>query len=188
VKTLFKTESGLIALLDAGLMGFYRHTRQTARRSAQLVVLLLPLMALLVGSCKTSQAPAALSAAYGADIAFQAALFPDRPAARGNKLYTPAAGYVSEARTYVEAHPSSMLMLGRDEIGYLFGKPAFSRRDADAEVWQYKTAACVVEFYFYKGEKVAHMEARRKDLSPVNPGEESQCIGNIRKQSFSAPA
>jgi len=178
----------IVSLLDEGFMLFYRHVRRNARRITNLVVTLVPLMALLVGSCKTSQTSDNI---YGVNIygvqtgaqQFQAALFPDQASFHGVH-YTPAAGYVSQARDFVEAMPQTMMMLTRDDIGYLFGKPSFHRRDADAEVWQYKTGACVVDFYFYGKKQLSYVDARRKDQSPASGHEESKCLHNIDKKDF----
>lgn len=186
--------SALVGFVDESFMLFYGHVRRNARRITHLVITLVPLMALLVGSCKTSQTnqfadniysgarPMSLTAAAEQ---FRTTLFPDRVNFHGDH-YVPAAGYVSEARDFVEARPQTMMMLDREEIGFLFGKPAFHRHDADAEVWQYKTQACVVDFYFYGKKQVSYIDARRKDQTPVSPGEESACLHHIDAQDFSA--
>jgi hypothetical protein len=174
----------LVSLLDDGFMLFYRHVRRNARRITNLVVTLVPLMALLVGSCKTSQtSDNIINGAQTGAQQFQAALFPDQASFHGVH-YAPAAGYVSQARNFVEAMPQMMMMLTRDDIGYLFGKPTFHRRDADAEVWQYKTGACVVDFYFYGKKQLSYVDARRKDQTPASGHEESKCLHNIDKKDF----
>ena len=178
--------TAVVAFLDNSFMLFYHHVRRNARRITNLVVTLVPLMALLVGSCKTSQTPSladALSANGGAEQ-FRTALFPDRINFHGTH-YVPAAGYISQARNYVESAPQTMMMLTRDEIGYIFGKPVFHRHDADAEVWQYKTGVCVVDFYFYGQRKLSYIDARlMKDMSPASPHEESRCLHNIDAKRF----
>lgn len=176
--------SAVVSILDDSFMLFYRHVRRNARRITNLVVTLVPLMALLVGSCKTSQtSQSMLHKAVTNAQQFQAALFPDRANFQGAR-YIPAAGYIAQARNYVEKIPQSMMMLSREEIGYIFGKPSFHRRDADAEVWQYKTAGCVVDFYFYGEKQVSYIDARRKDQTRATASEETNCLRNIERTDF----
>jgi hypothetical protein len=185
--------SAVVGFVDDSFMLFYSHVRRNARRITSLVITLVPLMALLVGSCKTTQTsdfadniysgaarPMTLSAAAEQ---FRATLFPDMAGFHGDH-YAPAAGYVSEARGFVEDRPQTMKMLNRDEIGFLFGKPTFHRHDADAEVWQYKTKACVIDFYFYGKKQVSYIDARSKEQTPISPDEESTCLHHIDAQDF----
>jgi len=187
--------SAIVGFVDDSFMLLYRHVRRNARRITSLVITLVPLMALLVGSCKTSQTsdlsdniyngaprPMILSAAAEQ---FRTTLFPDRANFHGDH-YVPAAGYVSEARGYVESKPQTMTMLDREAVGFLFGKPTFHRHDADAEVWQYKTKACVIDFYFYGKKQVSYIDARRKDQTPITTDEESTCLHHIDAQDFDA--
>ena len=62
------------------------------------------------------------------------------------------------------------------EVSYLFGKPSMTRKDADARIWQYKTDACTVDFYFYGGESdaapVAYVDYR-------GDAAESDCLRDI---------
>ena len=168
-------------------MLLYRHVRRNARRITNLVVALVPLMALLVGSCKTSQITDNIYGAATNAQQFQMALFPDRADFHGTH-YIPAAGYISQARDYIENKPQALMMLSREEVGYIFGKPSFHRHDADAEVWQYKTKACVIDLYFYGKKQVSYIDARRKDQTPASASEESRCLHNIDKQDFDSTA
>jgi hypothetical protein len=187
--------SDIIGFVDDSFMLFYRHVRRNAGRITQLVITLVPLMALLVGSCKTSQTSNFADNIYSganrpmtrtaAAEQFRITLFPDRANFNGTH-YVPAAGYVSEARGYVEEQPQTMKMLNREEIGFLFGKPTFHRHDADAEVWQYKTKACVIDFYFYGKKQAAYIDARSKDQTAISPDEESTCLHHIDAQEFDA--
>ena len=173
----------VVGMLDDGFMLFYSHVRRNARRITNLIVTLVPLMALLVGSCKTSQTASHIYSVVTSAEKFQSALFPDRAHFQGAR-YVPAAGYVSQARDYVESKPQSLTMLGRNEIGYIFGKPSFQRHDADAEVWQYKTSSCVVDIYFYGDKHASYIEARRKGHLPVAADDKSSCLRNIKKTDF----
>jgi hypothetical protein len=191
-----------IELLDRALMLFYSHVNKNSRRLTHLVVTLLPLMVLLVGSCKTVQLPQGYSADNGPEQ-FRAALFPDRANFHGAHYY-PAAGYVSQAQTFVAGQPQSLMMLTQQEIGYLFGEPTLHRQDADAEVWQYKAGGCVVDFYFYdqdgsRGQsQLSYIDFRMKDelipgskarQKPISDREESDCLHDaMSRKSFSVPA
>jgi len=53
-----------------------------------------------------------------------------------------------------------------DEVEALVGNPDFRRVEAPGELWQYRTAECVVDFFFYgKGDArhVVHADARGRD-------------------------
>ena len=187
----------LVDVVDRALILLYSHVRKNARRLTRLIVTLVPLMALLVGSCKPSQLPWSLGS--NADpVQFRIALFPDRVAYEGVS-YSPAAGYVSRAQEFVVHQPESMLMLTQQEITYLFGKPTLHRQDANAEVWQYKTAGCVVDFYFYdeagtKGQSpLSYVDIRMKDemvpgsafrTRPLAPAEKSDCLHTVTSRGF----
>jgi len=186
-----------VALVDTAYMGFYQQVRISARRISRVLFALLPLMMLLVGSCKTSQVTDSFST--GTETAqFRAALFPDRPVEQvQDAAYQPANGYVNRARDYIEGDPSALMRLTEAEVGYLFGKPTMERKDADARIWQYKTKSCVVDFFFYddadaKGVKtarpVSYVDFRLKEdlqqgsaarLEPVPASSQSQCIEKI---------
>lgn len=148
----------IIQAADAAFMGLYAHARRNARRLTRLGIALLPLMMLLVGSCKVSQVSDSFA---GQDKVAQlrTALFPDRAAFRGQD-YRPAGGYVLRARSFVAGDPAALASLTEKEIAYLFGKPALERRDADARVWQYRAENCAVDFFFY--------DAGGKDGNPVS--------------------
>ncbi|MDE1151737.1 MAG: hypothetical protein PW788_04290 [Micavibrio sp.] len=153
-----------VALVDTAYMGFYQQVRTSARRISRVLLALLPLMMLLVGSCKTSQVTDSFST--GTNTAqFRAALFPDRVA--DDKSYRPAGGYVNRARDYIEGDPAALMRLTEAEVSYLFGKPTMERKDADARIWQYKTKSCVVDFFFYDASgKTA--DGKGKPESPVS--------------------
>jgi hypothetical protein len=185
--------TGVSHMLSKAAVQLRRH----ARSITHAAVTLLPLMALLVGSCNVSQLPWA----YGSGASpqeFRTALFPDRVNYQGAHYY-PAAGYVSRAKGFIEDRPDTLKMLTRQEIGYVFGHPTLHRQDADAEVWQYKTASCVVDFYFYgrKGDnaqsKLAYIDIRLKDrmvpggplhVAPLSASDKSSCLHAVVKEGF----
>ena len=74
--------------------------------------------------------------------------------------------------------PSPQLARFRDlkatEVEALVGGPDFRRVEAPAELWQYRTAECVVDLFFYgKGDdrRVVHADARSRD--PARASDES---------------
>ena len=179
-------------LVDAAFMGFYLQVRRNTKRISRLLVAFLPMMLLLVGSCKTSEV---IENIIGQNrvAQFRAALFPDETLS-GDGVYTPASGVVARARDYVENDPASLMRLTQAEVGYLFGKPTMQRRDADAKIWQYKTKSCVVDFFFYDDKAiggdapVSYVDFRLKaDLEPgsaarmdgVPEGSQTKCLQKI---------
>lgn len=139
----------LVGFVDHVLMGLYAHVRGNIRLIVNFAVAVLPLAVLLVGSCRTTETQALPPSSPTRAVQFREALFPGD-----------SAGYLSRARAYVASTPESLNLLTEREVSFLYGKPPFSRTEADARVWQYKTAdGCVVEFYLYGGE-VSYVDFR----------------------------
>lgn len=154
-------------------MAFYAETETNVRRLVRLAVALVPLMMLLVGSCKTGDMPAS----YGGNASveqFRTALFPDR-VNRGDGEYKPAPGYISRARKVVSGRPEWLSNLTEQEVSYMFGEPAMKRKDADARIWQYKKDGCIVDVYFYdgsaNGNPVSYVDYRGEQA-----GNKSRCL------------
>lgn len=190
-----------IEMADRRLLRLYGHVGRQTRRATALVVSLLPLLVLLVGSCKTPDTTH-MSSAQTAPEQFQAALFPDRDDKNASS-YHPAAGYVARAQAFLASTPERLAMLTRQEIGYLYGTPVLKRVDADAEIWQYKAEGCVVDFYFYdKGvgkerSPLAYVDVRSGDDlvrgTPIRDGdapkrEQSRCLKSVSRGIFSLSA
>lgn len=162
------------------------------RRGAEMVLMLVPLLLLLVGSCKTADLPNAYGGTAGAEQ-LRLALFPDRVRVRDSALYRPARGYVQRAQTYVSAAPQTLPLLTAREIGYIFGAPKWQRKDsvAKASVWQYSAGECVVDFYFYDDAAPAGAAAQpavsyadvrqRRDAQPLSGEAESDCLRAVMK-------
>lgn len=176
----------IVDLLDQAMLSLYAEVRRIVR----FVVVLLPLMLLLVGSCKTSAPDSAAYQPPAAEDRFRTALFPDRVNFKGMSYY-PAEGYIARARSFVSSDPETLSMLTEREITYLFGKPTMERKDASASVWQYKTRACVVDFYFYDQpgledeSRVSYVDVRRigKDgrmqFKTVSEARQSDCFETV---------
>lgn len=53
------------------------------------------------------------------------------------------------------------------QVAALYGQPDFRRNDPPAEVWQYRSADCVLDLYFYSGaggEQLVFAQSRPRDL------------------------
>jgi len=110
---------------------------------------------------------------------------------------SPNEAYITKVHNIVQNDPKYLLNLTKKEIGYLFGSPSFSRKDADAKVWQYKTKGCVVDFYFYDDKSlsdessVSYIDMRfREELYPgshsktsSSPKEQSRCLNDVVSMS-----
>lgn len=188
------SSAGIIAPAQSGffsrMLSFaYAEIRINSRRLMNLVLAVVPLMMLLVGSCKTSELPNA----YGGnnDVSeLRMALFPDRPqvAVKGGDAYTPAAGYLKRARKFVEGEPQVLSSLTQQEVTYLFGEPSMERRDANARVWQYKNDGCVVDFYFYEkggatAAPVSYVDYRLGGRDPAAASQQGGCLKKIASQT-----
>lgn len=159
-----------------------RRCWQACAQRLRAVLVLMPLLMLLVGSCKTAELPGA----YGSNAApdqFRLALFPDQVRVKDATLYKPARGYVLRAQTYVASAPETLEKLTAREVDYLYGAPAWARKDtvAGANVWQYRQEDCVVDFYFYGDTDgrpaVSYADVRqRHDATPLQGDAQSGCL------------
>lgn len=172
-----------VALADRVLMMFYAQAARNIRSAARVLVALVPLVMLLVGSCKTAEMPGAYGGNAG-DSQFRTALFPDRVNAVAAD-YKPAAGYVSRAQKFVTAAPEALTRLTTEEVSYIFGAPSVERHDAEATIWQYKVRGCVVDFYFYEGEAgaapVSYVDFRGGDKAADIADQQSACLRKIAR-------
>lgn len=65
--------------------------------------------------------------------------------------------------------PSRLKGLNPLQVRSVLGKPGFTRRDAPAEIWQYRARACTLDLFLYDeghGQTVAHYAVR--GLQPVS--------------------
>jgi hypothetical protein len=167
----------LVAALDGAFMALYARGRRERRRFTKIALTLLPLMVLLMGSCKTETA----ASAYGppGPAQFRAALLPVSADAH------PAAGVVSRAQDYIREAPADIVKLTDREVSWLFGRPSMKRRDADARIWQYRAKSCVVDFYFYddKGGQapVSYVDVRASGagVAKVPENLRAKCLGRV---------
>jgi hypothetical protein len=84
------------------------------------------------------------------------------------------------------ADPSRLKGLSPPQVHSVLGKPVFTRRDAPAEIWQYRGRACTLDLFLYDeggSQTVAYYAVRSPQ--PVN---ESQCMGELVGRNQGVPA
>ena len=67
--------------------------------------------------------------------------------------------------------PDDLVGLDGPALERLLGEPGLVRRDYPAEVWQYRSATCVLDVYFYPDHDrlaVAHAEARAPSAGGIS--------------------
>jgi hypothetical protein len=70
----------------------------------------------------------------------------------------------------VAADVAALVNMSQVDVIAAFGSPDFTRRDAPAEVWQYRSAACVLDVFFYpegRNLRVAYAATRSRGLIKV---------------------
>lgn len=132
---------------DAAESGKGRAVRRHAGRAAGLFRRLLPWMATCLAACSAGAPPAPISVAPALldGIATAVAVPAPRPARIGRFEGMRAARLVA-----------------------LLGPPDLRRADPPAELWQYRTAECVLDLYLYrdgKGYRVIHAETRNRGFA-----------------------
>lgn len=71
------------------------------------------------------------------------------------------------AKKQIEFDPAKLVGMNEAALIELLGTPAFTRRDAPAQLWRYRHASCVLDLYLYSAReapdgvgRVRHFEAR----------------------------
>ena len=80
------------------------------------------------------------------------------------------AGCQSGSTTTDPVHSASIMGLDGGAVRKLLGEPGLIRRETPAEVWQYKTASCVLDVVLYEqdsGSRVVYTEARTPAAEPT---------------------
>ncbi|HIJ43199.1 MAG: hypothetical protein QF511_02120 [Rhodospirillales bacterium] len=79
--------------------------------------------------------------------------------------------------------PKQMVGLERGQVTAFLGQPDFIRKDAPAEVWQYRGGVCILDLFLYEEKngdtyKVAHFEVRgRAEVSVAR----EECFQSLLK-------
>ena len=93
------------------------------------------------------------------------------PVEWSDRLSPPPLGLSSDPKRFIGAKPDFLLA----ELG----EPFTLRKEAPAQVWQYRTDQCVLDIFLYEeadGPAVVYLEARDLQASPTETG---VCIGNL---------
>jgi hypothetical protein len=80
---------------------------------------------------------------------------PDSPAAEPDQLASLPPVQVTS--------PALLRGLNSRQVTAVLGKPSFTRRDAPAEIWQYRVRTCTLDLFLYDNgstQKVAHFAVR----------------------------
>jgi hypothetical protein len=83
-------------------------------------------------------------------------------------------------------HSASILGLDSGAVRKLLGEPGLIRHEEPAEVWQYRTASCVLDVVLYdqsSGQRVVYTEARTPTAEPTQPG---PCLSDVLTSRHSA--
>jgi hypothetical protein len=80
------------------------------------------------------------------------------------------------------APPPKVLGLQPEDVQDLLGVPKLVRREAPAEVWQYRSTACVLDVFLYPedtgAQQVRYLEAR---TAAAEPALTDDCVNDIRR-------
>lgn len=75
--------------------------------------------------------------------------------------------------------PTRLKGLSPTQVRAVLGKPMFTRRDAPAEIWQYRGRACTIDLFLYDegggAQTVTHVAVRSQQPAT----NESQCMGEL---------
>jgi hypothetical protein len=83
-------------------------------------------------------------------------------------------------------HSASILGLDSGAVRKLLGEPGLIRREEPAEVWQYRTASCVLDVVLYdqaSGPRVVYTEARTPTAEPTQA---DPCLSDVLTTKHSA--
>ena len=87
----------------------------------------------------------------------------------------------------VDADPERLLGLAPGDLEGLLGRPELVRRESPAQVWQYRTGACVLDVVLYDvavGRQVTYVEARDRGGARV---ETRPCLAEVLRAQLDTP-
>ena len=167
----------------AGSGGAWRRLGGTGRSGSPLPALIALLaLALALAACAELGLPPAPEPAPSRAAPEPAVETPAIPPASPTKAPAEAeqAGPKAEeaaprqaAKAPPSVKPEQIMGLTRNELLGLLGKPDFLRRDAPAEIWQYRGKKCILDVFLYdSGEyyRVLHFEVRDRTAESVSTG------------------
>jgi len=163
------------------------------KNSGRIPVICFAIASLVLASCADQPEPVQDMSSLvredskpQADLAVVKPLVPNVASGIENTVPTLSKDTVSSVRTATQIHPpasvsrenspslptpdiSKMIGLNSIDLSHQLGKPFSVRREADAEVWQYRTANCVLHLFLYRDAinklpyRVVHMEANHRN-------------------------
>ena len=83
------------------------------------------------------------------------------------------------------ADPAGLKGLTPAQLRAAFGAPGFTRRDAPAEIWQYRGRDCTLDLFLYDGsagQTVAHYAVRSDQALPAKA-----CLAELMPHGRAAP-
>jgi hypothetical protein len=92
---------------------------------------------------------------------------------------SPLSGCQGQSVTSDPVRSAAILGLDGGAVRKLLGEPGLIRRETPAEVWQYRTADCVLDVVLYDhatGPRVAYAEAR---TSTAEPAPTDTCLRDV---------
>jgi hypothetical protein len=114
---------------------------------------------------------AAKSADKSADIEPQQVIEPLIEPEVAPESETPEVIVIPEPPIIVPSQ-QSLMGTGPDSLTRIFGEPSFVRRDPPAQLWQYKTTACIMDLYLYENTSqlyaLSHLEIRTTNFAYDN--------------------
>lgn len=87
--------------------------------------------------------------------------------------------------------PARLKGLNPLQVKSVLGKPGFTRRDAPAEIWQYRARACTLDLFLYdegQGQLVAHYAVRGAQPVSAQPVSERDCMNELIGGAPSIPS
>jgi hypothetical protein len=138
--------------------------------------------ALLLGACQVPQHK--LATASPASSPQTHTTDQSKPAPKPTPLATtPAVAHgdtILPTAARLSGDPKELIGLDHAALRRVLGKPAQTRNEWTAQVWQYVTGDCVVDLYLYDDEagamKVTYVEARSRTAEPTPTG---RCLKSL---------
>ncbi len=90
-----------------------------------------------------------------------------------------------EIETYVPPDPTQVVGMVQTDLRRLMGEPSLVRTEATAEVWQYRSAGCVMDLFLYRngrgsGREVVYFEVRDvREGQRLSETAARYCFGHI---------
>ena len=162
--------------------------RRKGRAGSRLTAALIPISAtLLLAACQVPQHQLQLAGAVDKLAPVQST--PSQPAAsealpkQTPLAATPAVAHgdtVMPTAMRLSGDPRELIGLDHTALRRVLGKPAQTRNEWTAQVWQYVTGDCVVDLYLYDDDsgalKVTYVEARSRSAEPTPT---SRCLKSL---------